>query len=156
MIIPYSKWTTHTDKTASLVRWVSQVIIFSRRRKRMTIIITIIITITITITIMTIFISWSILGGARRAWWLPGPHGDGGSGTSSYTGDHCHHIIIYYHIQVIIISVSCSILHPTRRPSHPIQSIQSTYSLCCDIRLRRRFYHHIHIHIHHIHQYTGD
>ena len=32
MMILYSRWTTHTDKTASLVRWVSQVIISKRRK----------------------------------------------------------------------------------------------------------------------------
>ena len=37
-----------------------------------------------------------------------------------------------------ISSVSCSILHPTRRPSNPIHP--STYSLRCDIRLRRHFF----------------
>ena len=39
----------------------------------------------------------------------------------------------------ICISVSCSILHPTRRfPIHP-NPIQSSYSLCCYISLRRHF-----------------
>ena len=46
--------------------------------------------------------------------------------------DLCHGKIS----DVFISSVSCSIHHPTRRPSNPIPS---TYSLRCDIRLRRRY-----------------
>ena len=38
-------------------------------------------------------------------------------------------------IIIIISNVSCSILHPTQRPSNP-----STYSLRCDICLRQRYY----------------
>ena len=46
-----------------------------------------------------------------------------------------------YNVSLFISSVSCSILHPTRRPSiHPIHPIQSTYSLRCDMRLRQRYY----------------
>ena len=39
-------------------------------------------------------------------------------------------------LETVISSVSCSILHPTRRS---IQSNPSTHSLRCDIRLRRGF-----------------
>ena len=54
-------------------------------------------------------------------------------------------------ITIVLSSVSCSILHPTRRfPHHPIHP--STYnSLRCDIRIRRRFYcphHHYNYHHH--------
>ena len=43
--------------------------------------------------------------------------------------------IVNFKVANIIISVSCSILHPTW-----IQSNPSTYSLHCDIRLRRHYF----------------
>ena len=51
-------------------------------------------------------------------------------------------MMITINMFMIISSVSCSILHPTRGPSNTIHpSVRpSTYSLCCDIRLRRHFY----------------
>ena len=38
-------------------------------------------------SIIMIIISGSILGSARRTWWLPGSHGDGRPGASSHSGD---------------------------------------------------------------------